>query len=174
MAKHLCLDWIWAISSGSVTLFVSHCDKVLWLTVIIPSGSKSTFQKHFFNFTAYIWFKAQQKNNNESEQNNKSEYFKQPHLCSSCTLKVRINTCLTNVNFVERSYTSYEPFACLDQGCERYGPGARSGLANTPIRPTGQLWKMCINFELITVFHTLYSFSYWTPHHNHHHTHNWD
>lgn len=144
MAKHLCLDWIWAISSGSVTLFVSHCDKVLWLTVIIPSGSKSTFQNHFFNFTAYIWFKAQQKNNNGLS--NKSEYFKQPHLCSSCTLKVCINTCLTNVNFVERSYASYEPFAFrlgLDQGCERYGPGARSGLASTPIwQSTGQLWKM--------------------------------
>lgn len=51
MTERLCLDYIWAISSVSVTLFVSHCDKVWWLTIIIASVSESSFQ---FNFSTFL------------------------------------------------------------------------------------------------------------------------
>lgn len=51
MTKHPYLDCIWAISSDCVTLFVSHCDKVLWLTIIIPLSSESFFK---FSFPSHI------------------------------------------------------------------------------------------------------------------------
>lgn len=44
MPRHLCLGCIGAISSDSVALFVSHCNKVFWLnTVIILPDRKESF-----------------------------------------------------------------------------------------------------------------------------------
>lgn len=51
MTGRLCLDCIWAISSDSVALFVSHCDKVLWLSIIIPSRSEGSFPNSIFQLS---------------------------------------------------------------------------------------------------------------------------
>lgn len=51
MTGRLCLDCIWAISYDSVALFVSHCDKVLWLSIIIPSRSEGSFPNSIFQLS---------------------------------------------------------------------------------------------------------------------------
>lgn len=68
MTGRLCLDCIWAISSDSVALFVSHCDKVLWLSIIIPSRSEGSFPNSIFQLSrSYSRHKKCMKKNNNKK-----------------------------------------------------------------------------------------------------------
>lgn len=55
MSRHHCLGCIGAISSDSVAVLVSHCDKVFWLNIVITlPDRKGSFQVKFFSCPSHI------------------------------------------------------------------------------------------------------------------------